>query len=246
MDKIYGFVPITIADGDAEAFIAGARDCHQAALPDLTGTQAYEWFLSDDGREAYVLEVYDDPAAVAHHRKMMDGRMAKLHDFATFHFTFAGAVPEAMLETMRERLGAVDYVGPRAFGRMSEPTPHRAPTSGEERIYALASFRPKPGQAERLRDLAGQSFERACAADPGTWGYEWFFDEVGNCVALDIYENAQAMVAHMANCGPIMGQILQIAESRTIVFGALPPEIEARLRPELGVSRFRRRLHGIV
>lgn len=246
MDKIYGFVPIAIDEGCADMFIAGAQACHEAALPDLTGTQAYEWFISDDGRQAWVIEVYDDPAAVAHHSKMMDGRVAKLRDIAKFDITFAGAVPETMRDTMRERLGQVGYVGPRAFGRMTEPTPHRVPPDGGERVYAVAWFTPRPGQTDALRDLGRQAFERACAADPGTWGYEWFFDADGSAMALDIYADAQAMLAHMANCGAIMGRILQIADSRTILFGELPADIEGRLRPELGITRFRRRLHGIV
>lgn len=246
MEKIYGFVPIAIAEGQTDAFVAGARACHEAALPDLTGTQAYEWFLSDDGRQAYVIEVYDDPAAVAHHSKMMDGRVAKLREIASFAITFAGAVPQALRERMASVLGKVDYVGPRAFGRMSQPTPHRVLLPGAERIYAVARFRPHPGTEAALRDLARQSYEQACAADPGTWGYEWFFADDGSCLALDIYENPQAMLAHMANCGPLMGQILKIADSETIVFGALPAEIESRLRPELGITRFRRRLHGVA
>lgn len=246
MDKIYGFVPIAIDHGQTEAFIAGARGCHEAALPDLTGTPVYEWFLSDDGRQAYVIEVYDDAAAVAHHSRMMDGRVARLREFSRFEITFAGAVPQPLRNRMAAVLGDVTYIGPRAFGRMTEPTAHRIPPAGDDRIYALAWFRPHPEKSAQFRDLARQSYDRAVAADPGTWGYEWFFDDDGNCLAFDIYENPQAMLAHMANCGPIMGQILQIADSRTIVFGALPPEIEARLRPELGITRFRRRLHGVA
>ena len=245
MGKIYGFVPVAIDEGKAEAFILGARACHDAALPDLTGTLAYEWYLSDDGRQAYVIEIYDDAAAVAHHSKMMDGRAAKLREFARFEILFAGDVPDALKERISQVLGAVDYAGPRAFGRLDEPAPHRSPPPSDERIFALAWFQPKPGQAAALRELARQSYERACEADPGTSAYEWFFDAAGNCVALDIYESPQAMLAHMANCGPIMGRILQIAESRTIVFGALPAEIESRLRPELGITRFKRRLHGV-
>ncbi|WP_068076762.1 antibiotic biosynthesis monooxygenase [Novosphingobium lentum] len=246
MEKIYGFVPIAIAEGQTDAFIAGAQGCHEAALADLTGTQAYEWFLSADGREAYVIEVYDDPAAVAHHSKMMDGRVAKLRDIAKFEITFAGNVPQMLQDRMADVLGDVEYAGPLAFGRMTEATPHRTPPAGDDRIYALAWFRPKQGMAAKLRDLARQAFDKACAADPGTHGYEWFFADDGSCMALDIYHDGAAMLAHMANCGPIMGQILAIAEARTIVFGALPPELESRLRPELGITRFARRLHGVA
>ena len=165
MEKIFGFVPITIQDGQTEAFIEGARECHKAALPDLTGTGAYEWFLAENGKDAYVIEIYDDPAAVAHHSKMMDGRVGKLKEIAEFKITFAGDVPEDMRAIMQKRLGAVEYVGPRAFGRLTDPAPHHTPPAGDERIYALAWFRPKPGQHETFRELARQSYDRAYHMD---------------------------------------------------------------------------------
>ncbi|WP_176593561.1 antibiotic biosynthesis monooxygenase [Sphingobium sp. EM0848] len=245
MEKIYGFVSITVHEGRTDAFVTAARACHEAILPDITGTHYYEWYLSADGQQAYVIEVYDDPPAMALHGKMLDGRVSGVMEQADLRISFAGDVPDAVRERMRLKLGTVDYVGPRAFGRMNEPVPHRVPPAGDERVCALAWFRPHAGKAEAFRELARQSHERACERDPGTLGYEWFFDPDGNCVALDVYRDPDAMLAHMGNCGPVMGQILQVADSRTIVFGALPPQIEGRLRPELGITRFPRRLHGI-
>lgn len=246
MDKIYGFVPIAIDAGRTQDFIDGARDCHDAALPDLTGTLLYEWYLSDDGRQAYVIEIYDDPAAVAHHSKMMDGRVARLRAYSTFEIIFAGNVPEALQDRMRGMLGSVEYAGSRAFGMVEGATLHRVPPAADEVVLALAWFRPRPGEAAALRALAAEAFERAVSLDPGTRMYEWFFDDAGNCVALDLYESPDAMLAHMANCGPVMSRILEVADSRTMVFGTLPDAVERRLRPELGITRFRRRLHGVA
>jgi quinol monooxygenase YgiN len=245
MEKIYGFVAIDVHEGQTAAFEAAARACHDAIVPNLAGTQYYEWFLSEDGRQGYVIEVYDDPAGLALHGQMLAGRVAAVMAHADMAITFAGQVPAALQDRMRDKLGHVDYAGPRAFGRMEDPVPHRVPPPGDDRVYALAWFRPHAGQAARFRELARQSWERACERDSGTWGYEWFFDDAGNCLALDVYRDPDAMLEHMGNCGPIMGQILGVADSRTLVFGALPPQIEARLRPELGITRFPQRLHGI-
>ncbi len=245
MEKIYGFVPIDIHDGCTAAFIETARACHEAILPNIEGTQYYEWFLNEDGTKAYVLEVYDDSNGIALHGKMLDGRVSAVLEQATLRINFAGDVPEAVQDRMRQKLGEVSYSGRLSFGLMTEPSPHRVPPAGEERLYALAWFRPHEGKADQLRDLARQAFECARDKDPGTFGYEWFADADGNFVVLDVYRDPQAMLAHMANCGPIMGQILTIADSKTILFGALPAEIEQRLRPELGITRYPRRLHGI-
>ena len=113
-------------------------------------------------------------------------------------------------------------------------------------MFATAFFRPHADKAEEFRAIADELFTHACASDPGTWGYEWFFNDDGDCFAFDIYENAAAMAAHMANCGPYMAQILKIADSETTVFGALPPELEARMRPELNIARYPRQLQGVI
>ena len=102
MEKIYGFVSIDIHEGQTEAFIERARACHDAAIPDLTGTQVYDWFLSADGRKAFVLEVYDNAEAVAHHGKMAGGKVGNLLDISDFRIMFAGDVPDVLVERMRE------------------------------------------------------------------------------------------------------------------------------------------------
>lgn len=245
MEKIYGFVRMAIKPGQTDAFVAGARACHEAALPDLTGTELYEWFLSADGQEAWVIEVYDDPAAVAHHGRMMDGKATLLRDYADISITFAGQVPVEMMDRMRERLGAAEYFGPRAAGLLNDPVTHRAPEPADSRICALAWFTPKPGKEAALKSLAMTSFARAKADDPGTMAYEWFFDDNGRALALDVYRDADAMLAHMRNCGETMGEILKISDSQTRLFGALPPAIAERMRPELGITHYPRRLHGM-
>lgn len=248
MEKIYGFVSIDIHEGQTEAFIERARACHDAAIPDLTGTQVYDWFLSADGRKAFVLEVYDDADAVAHHSKMAGGKVGNLLDISDFRIMFAGDVPGALVERMRAKLGEASCYARLAMGRLSDPSPHRdiAGNGPCERVFATAFFRPHKGKAAEFRAVADELFAHACASDPGTWGYEWFFNNDGDCFAFDIYENAPAMAAHMANCGPYMAQILKIADSETTVFGVLPLELEARMRPELNIARYPRQLQGVI
>ena len=96
-----------------------------------------------------------------------------------------------------------------------------------------------------MHDLAMKSFGKVKESDPGTMAYEWFFDEAGRALALDVYRDPAAMIAHMQNCGPIMGEILKISDSRTHVFGRLPDSIAQKMRPELGITYFPKRLFGV-
>lgn len=245
MEKIYGFVRIDIHPGQTDAFLEVAAQCFARAVPDLAGTELYEWFLSPDGRQAWVLEVYDDVEAIAHHGRMLRGKSSELRDHADIAITFAGAVPDTIIERMRERLGAAELFGPRSAGLLDAPTPHRSLPESDGRIMALAWFDPHPGKEADLRALAMTGFEKARSSDPGTMAYEWFFDNKGRALALDVYRDVDAMLAHMTNCGPVMAEILKISTSRTNLFGALPEPMWDRMRPELGITQFPRRLQGI-
>lgn len=246
MEKIYGFVRMNIRPGHTEAFSEIAGQCFSRALPDLAGTELYEWFLSDDGREAWVLEVYDDADAIAHHGQMLQGKSSELRDHADISVTFAGAVPDTIVKRMRDRLGAAELFGGRQFGLMEEPVSHRQPVQDAGRIMALAWFTPKAGKEGELQALAKNAFETARASDPGTMAYEWFFDEAGQAMALDVYRDVDAMLAHMTNCGPIMAEILKVSTSRTNLFGTLPDSLRERMRPELGITHFPKRLYGLA
>ena len=245
MEKIYGFVRMDIHPGQTDAFVAIGAECVSRAMPDLAGTELYEWYLSDDGRQAWVLEVYDDEEAIAHHSHMLQGKSTELRAHADIAITFAGAVPEALVARMRERLGDAGMFGRRSTGLLDKAASHRDPGAGTDHIMALAWFEPNEGKGEALRELAAASFEMARSSDPGTLAYEWFFDDAGRALALDIYRDADAMLAHMGNCGPIMAEILKISTSRTNLFGTLPVNMQARMRPELGITQFQRRLYGV-
>ncbi|MEY2925626.1 MAG: hypothetical protein RL367_103 [Pseudomonadota bacterium] len=81
MEKIFGFVTIAIDDGATERFVAHARTCHEAALPVVTGTQAYE-----------------NAAAMATHLANAGAHMAEILRIARCETALYGAVPPALLQ----------------------------------------------------------------------------------------------------------------------------------------------------
>jgi quinol monooxygenase YgiN len=247
MEKIYALVTMRVEPGHTEAFIAAARACHDAASQDLAGTHAYEWFLSDDGLTATVVEAYDDAEALAHHGRVAGPAVAGIREHARLAIEFAGDVPKPVLDRMRERLGDVPFRGRRILGRMSEPSVGRLGTQDGKLIVATASFTVHPGEEARFRGLAEECFDRVVANEPGTIGYEWFLSENGReCLTIDIYRDADALSAHMANAGPVMARIIPVVDSRTAIYGAVPPEVRARLKPELGTIWGGRQLHGVI
>lgn len=92
MEKIFGIVPIKLAPGMTGEFRTRGLACIAAASKDLTGTSAYEWFVSPDGSEALVIEIYDDTEAVAIHGRMVGSTVMSMVERAKFEILSAGVV----------------------------------------------------------------------------------------------------------------------------------------------------------
>jgi quinol monooxygenase YgiN len=62
------------------------------------------------------------------------------------------------------------------------------------------------GQLEAFKSLAKAMTDKS-EAEPGTLGYEWFFSSDGTrCRLLEIYVNADAVMAHFA--GPVVRELV--------------------------------------
>ncbi|MET0658312.1 MAG: antibiotic biosynthesis monooxygenase [Steroidobacteraceae bacterium] len=247
MEKIFAIVRMKLAPGVTEEFRQRGRACIAAASQDLTGTTAYEWFVSPDGTEAIVIESYDDAEAVALHGKMVGGTVLAVTELAKFAIQFAGDVPEPIIARMRDRLGAADYFGPRFQGRLTSRAAGKVGPNAGTMIFAAARFSIQPGKQDEFRALAREAFARVEANEPGTLGYEWFLNAAGTeCLTIDVYKDTAALLAHMANAGPVMAKILQIVKSDTTVYGAVAPEVRAKFKPELGVKFGGEQLGGVM
>jgi len=247
MEKIFGIVRMKIAPGATATFRERARACIEAASKDLTGTAAYEWFLAPDGNQALVIEVYDDAEAVALHSRMVGGTVPAVVEIAKFEITFAGDVPDPIIERMRSRLGRAELFGSRFQGRLTHEAAGSKGRDAGSMIFAIARFTIDPGRQDEFHALAREAFSLVQENEPDTLAYEWFMNAAGTeCLTIDVYRNAAALVKHMANAGPAMGKLLGIVKSNTQIYGAVPPEIRAKLKPELGVTYGGVQLGGIM
>lgn len=102
-------------------------------------------------------------------------------------------------------------------------------TSSKEKIYTWAKFVPHPGKLDQFKRLAQQAANIVRENEPGTLLYEWWFNEdETECVAIDCYEDTDAILAHVRNVGPTMREILTIADRTVEIYGADPmPQLAA-------------------
>jgi quinol monooxygenase YgiN len=96
---------------------------------------------------------------------------------------------------------------------------------------AVARFRIHPGKSDDFRAVAAECLEAVRARDPGTSVYEWFINAAGTeCVVLETYESAEALLAHARNAGPLVGKLLQFADCSVDLLADPTPEVRAALK----------------
>ncbi|RJG08277.1 antibiotic biosynthesis monooxygenase [Massilia cavernae] len=247
MDKCFGIARFAIKPGEAPQFMERARECMRAAEVDLAGTQAYEWFVSADASQCVVIEAYDGVEGMAHHSRHVGKTIPALLAHAASEVVLLGDVPDSVVQRMAGKFGGVDFFGPRFQGRLTGPAPGTAAPEAGGKIFAIARFTIEPGKLDEFRSLAAHCMAGVEASEPGTIGYEWFLDRDGrHCVTLDVYRDAAALRAHMANTGPTMEKILRIVKSEVELYGAMPAEMVSQLKGSLGVRFVAPQCQGVL
>jgi quinol monooxygenase YgiN len=67
-----------------------------------------------------------------------------------------------------------------------------------------------PGDLAKFRELAAQALELT-RGEKATLQYDWFFsDDETKCVVRETYENSDAILAHMANLGELIGALAEL------------------------------------
>jgi len=96
-----------------------------------------------------------------------------------------------------------------------------------EQIQVTATF-PKiaPGDLAEFKRLAGQALELT-KGEAGTLQYDWFFSgDESKCVVRETYEKSDAVLAHVANMGELLGKLAELGGGLEIeAFGTLSPQL---------------------
>ena len=97
-----------------------------------------------------------------------------------------------------------------------------------------------PGNLAELKELAARALE-ITKGEATTLQYDWFFnDGETKCVVRETYANSDAILAHMANMGDLIGKLAELGGGLEIeAFGDPSPELlEAAAAFEPTVYRF--------
>ncbi|MEZ0364856.1 putative quinol monooxygenase [Mycobacterium sp. pUA109] len=85
-------------------------------------------------------------------------------------------------------------------------------------------------QLEEFKALA-QDAVVSVRGEAGALQYDWFLsDDQTKCVVLEKYESSEAVLAHLANAGALIGRLAKLGGGLDIeVFGDVSPELRQAL-----------------
>jgi quinol monooxygenase YgiN len=83
-----------------------------------------------------------------------------------------------------------------------------------------------PGNLAEFKEVAAQALERT-KGEATTLQYDWFFSEdETKCVVREIYASSDAVLAHVANMGDLIGKLGELGGGLEIeAFGDPSPEL---------------------
>ena len=96
-----------------------------------------------------------------------------------------------------------------------------------KKIHLIAIFRIHPGKLEAFKDLASQCVAAVKKNEPHALRYDWFYSaDQSECRVLETYADSDAVFAHMANVGPMLGQLLTMTDFGGEVYGNAPEALK--------------------
>jgi quinol monooxygenase YgiN len=231
MNPIYIVARFNIEAQRTGEFETAVAACVEGVRTGEPETFAYEWFMSENRREALVIEAYQSSEAIFSHMKNSSAHMPALMQFARSSALGLGTPSEEL----RKRLSGRISFAPRFVG-LDKPDVGDC-GSGED-IRTIARFRIHPGKMEDFKRGVIAGLEIVAAKDPGTTAYEWFLDEAaGQCTVIEQYRDVGCLVAHTKNVGHLVRGLMQSADLSADI-GIKGPGSTLAALAKLPMSRF--------
>lgn len=103
-------------------------------------------------------------------------------------------------------------------------------------IKGFARQKIHPGKLEEFKRLQALCMESVRTRDSGTLQYEVLFNaDQSECVVYERYRDPEALLEHVRNLGPLMGEIMQVCTTTGEVLGT-PDGALRKMLEEAGVG----------
>lgn len=104
------------------------------------------------------------------------------------------------------------------------------------------------GKLEAFKILAAKCISLVQQNEPNTLQYDWFFNkDQTECVLRETFTDSNALLAHIANLGEVLGEILAMGDFSAEIYGNPSQELmDAVAGLNVKVYSFYRGLEGTV
>ena len=90
-------------------------------------------------------------------------------------------------------------------------------------VQYLIEWSMKPDGQEKFKALGKAAIDSVRSGEPGTTGYQWYFDASGEkCYLNESFDSSESLLTHLENIGPVLPKFLEVSDiTRFEVFGDL-------------------------
>lgn len=101
-----------------------------------------------------------------------------------------------------------------------------------DQIQYAVNWKIHDGKLDQFMALAEKATETVEAKEPNMLGYHWYLnDDRTHCTLIEQYPSSEHILTHLENVGPLLGQLLEVADVSIDVYGAISADAKAALDP---------------
>jgi quinol monooxygenase YgiN len=220
---------LKIRDGELDGFKRQAAVVMGLARELDTKTLRYDWFISADGTECEVREVYSDADGLfEHNTHVVEARDQLFRDHAYGHDMTIYGEPSAALAELFERMA-----GQAEFHRYSLFQGLDAQAEGDATMFeATAHLKIREGQLEGFKQQAAELMRLMREQDERPLRYDWFLSDDGTeCEVRETYPDADSLLRHQQKVAEAKMKLFQgfVAGHTMTFYGELSPALSQAL-----------------
>lgn len=197
---------LKIRDGGLDGFKHQVAEIVSLTKEKDTKPLRYDWFLSDDGTECEVHELYvDADALLAQQRYVAEAKTKLFRDFIAGHtMTFYGEPSPALVGALKAM--GTNFTQFSFFqGLDSETNPLRATPFG-----MTARMKVRVGKLDGFKRQAAEVMRHTKEKDTETLRYDWFISDDGTrCEVREGYVEADSVIDHTHHVGEVRAKLFR-------------------------------------
>src|SRR5262245_554238 len=198
MSRLEVIPRMRVREGKLDGFKRHVSECIRLTRESGVPVLRYDWFLSKDGTECELRELYPDAQAfVGQHMKTAAASAVLFNEFADDHSVALYDPPPELVQRLRTgpmRGNATFYSFFQGLG--NEESPQLVSPAFE----LAANMTVRPGRLDEFKAQAGDVMRLTRQLDTNTLRYDWFLSEdCTECSVREVYVSEAGLLEHVGH-----------------------------------------------